>query len=69
MCIILAENMSHINFFEGYPEIESPSVVDSSTFDWISTRLLLTLETAVNTPLTPMSKESLNTKAAIMKPL
>ena len=61
--------MSHINFFEGYPEIESPSVVDSSTFDWISMRLLLTLETAVNTPLTPMSKESLNTKAAIMKPL
>lgn len=69
MCIILAENMSHINFFEGYPEIESPSVVDSSTFDWISMTLLLTLETAVNTPLTPMSKESLNTKAAIMKPL
>lgn len=69
MCIILAENMSHINFFEGYPEIESPSVVDSSTFDWISMRLSLTLETAVNTPLTPMSKESLNTKAAIMKPL
>ena len=62
--------MSHINFFEGYPEIESPSVVvHSSTFDWISMRLLLTLETAVNTPLTPMSKETLNTKAAIIKPL
>ena len=49
--------------------MESPSAVDSITFDWISTKLLLTLETAVNTPLTPMSIESLNTKAAIMKPL
>jgi len=49
--------------------MENPTAVNSVTFDWISKRLLLTLETAVNTPFTPMSKESLNTKAAIMKPL
>lgn len=39
------------------------------TFDCISIRLLFTFPTAVSTPLTPSSTESLNTKAAIIKPL